>query len=250
MKVLVIGEKCFDIFVYGDVNRLSPEAPIPVLIPKNVVTGEGMGKNVVNNLMALSKDDDYEIGFIHQEKAIAKTRFVEEKSNYPFLRVDEGEDNIDRIEFTDEIVEEISSMDAVIVSDYDKGFLKHEDLLRISEYAKFCVLDTKKKLSEDIIRTYDFVKLNESEFKNNYTENEELLEKIIVTLGQKGARHKNTAYPPYSPKETVDVSGAGDTFIAAFTKKYLEVKDAGIAITFANKMAGIVVQKRGVVIPK
>jgi len=250
MKVLVIGEKCFDIFVYGDVNRLSPEAPIPVLIPKNVVTGEGMGKNVVNNLIALSKDDDYEIGFIHQEKAIAKTRFVEEKSNYPFLRVDEGEDDIDRIEFTDEIIEEISSMDAVIVSDYDKGFLKHEDLLRISEYAKFCVLDTKKKLSEDIIRTYDFVKLNESEFKNNYTENEELLEKIIVTLGQKGARHKNTAYPPYSPKETVDVSGAGDTFIAAFTKKYLEVKDAGIAITFANKMAGIVVQKRGVVIPK
>jgi bifunctional ADP-heptose synthase (sugar kinase/adenylyltransferase) len=250
MKVLVIGEKCFDIFVYGDVNRLSPEAPIPVLIPKNIVTGDGMGKNVVNNLIALSKDDDYEIGFIHQEKAIAKTRFVEEKSNYPFLRVDEGEDNIDRIEFTDEIVEEISSMDAVIVSDYDKGFLKHEDLLRISEYAKFCVLDTKKKLSEDIIRTYDFVKLNESEFKNNYTENEELLEKIIVTLGQKGARHKNTAYPPYSPKETVDVSGAGDTFIAAFTKKYLEVKDAGIAITFANKMAGIVVQKRGVVIPK
>ena len=250
MKILVIGEKCFDIFVYGDVNRLSPEAPIPVLIPKNIVTGEGMSKNVVNNLISISKNDDYEIGFIHQEKTIAKTRFVEEKSNYPFLRVDEGEDNIDRIEFTDKIIEEISSMDAVIVSDYDKGFLQHEDLLRISEYAKFCVLDTKKKLNEDIIRTYDFVKLNESEFKNNYTENEELLEKIIVTLGQKGARHKNTVYPPYSPKETVDVSGAGDTFIAAFTKKYLEVKDAGIAITFANKMAGIVVQKRGVVIPQ
>lgn len=250
MKILVIGEKCFDIFVYGDVNRLSPEAPIPVLIPKNIVTGEGMSKNVVNNLISISKNDDYEIGFIHQEKVIAKTRFVEEKSNYPFLRVDEGEDNIDRIEFTDKIIEEISSMDAVIVSDYDKGFLQHEDLLRISEYAKFCVLDTKKKLNEDIIRTYDFVKLNESEFKNNYTENEELLEKIIVTLGQKGARHKNTVYPPYSPKETVDVSGAGDTFIAAFTKKYLEVKDAGIAITFANKMAGIVVQKRGVVIPQ
>ena len=250
MKILVIGEKCFDIFVYGDVNRLSPEAPIPVLIPKNVVTGEGMGKNVVNNLISISKNDDYEIGFIHQEKTIAKTRFVEEKSNYPFLRVDEGEDNIDRIEFTDEIIEEISSMDAVIVSDYDKGFLQHEDLLRISEYAKFCVLDTKKKLNEDIIRTYDFVKLNESEFKNNYTENKELLEKIIVTLGQKGARHNNKVYPPYSPKETVDVSGAGDTFIAAFTKKYLEVKDAEIAITFANKMAGIVVQKRGVVIPQ
>ena len=104
MKILVIGEKCFDIFVYGEVNRLSPEAPIPVLIPKNIVTGDGMGKNVVNNLLTISKNDNYEIGFIHQEKVIAKTRFVEEKSNYPFLRVDEGEEDIDRIEFSDDVI--------------------------------------------------------------------------------------------------------------------------------------------------
>jgi len=249
MKVLVIGEKCFDVFVYGDVNRLSPEAPIPVLIPKNVVTGEGMGKNVVNNLISISKNDYYEIGFVHQKKAIAKTRFVEEKSNYPFLRVDEGEEDIDRIDFSEEVINEILDADAVIVSDYNKGFLEYEDLLKISEHAKFCILDTKKKINEDIIRAYNFVKLNEGEFKNNYTEDEELLDKIIITLGPKGAKYKNIIYPSDSPKETIDVSGAGDTFIASFTKKYLETKDVEIAINFANKMSSKVVAKRGVVTP-
>jgi len=249
MKVLVIGEKCFDIFVYGEVNRLSPEAPIPVLIPKNIVTGDGMGKNVVNNLIAISKNDDYEIGFIHQERVIAKTRFVEEKSNYPFLRVDEGEEDIDRIEFSDDVIEEISNMDAVIVSDYNKGFLHYEDLIKIAEHSKFCVLDTKKKLEPNTIKAYDFVKLNESEFKNNYTEDNELLDRIIITLGSKGAKHKDILYPSDSPKETIDVSGAGDTFIAAFTKKYMDTKDVEVSITFANKMANKVVAKRGVVTP-
>lgn len=247
MKVLVIGERCSDIFVYGDVNRLSPEAPIPVLIPKNIVTSEGMAKNVVNNLLSMSRDDKYEIGFVHQQTHIAKTRFVEEKSNHPFLRVDEGEEEIDRIELTDDIIEEIESMDAVIVSDYNKGFLLMEDLLKISKHSKFSILDSKKKLTTEVIMSYDFVKLNEIEFQNNFTEEKVLLEKIIVTLGSKGAMHNGISYPSLSPKETIDVSGAGDTFVAAFTKKYLEVKDTAVAITFANKMSGIVVQKRGVV---
>jgi len=34
MKIIVIGESCKDIFVYGDCDRLSPEAPVPVMIPK------------------------------------------------------------------------------------------------------------------------------------------------------------------------------------------------------------------------
>jgi hypothetical protein len=249
MKILVIGEKCFDVFVYGEVNRLSPEAPIPVLIPKNIVTGEGMGKNVVNNLIAISKDDEYEIGFVHQEKAIAKTRFVEEKSNHPFLRVDEGEEDIDRLEWSDEVIEEISNADAVIVSDYNKGFLFQEDLIKIAELSKLCVLDTKKKLDFETINSYDFVKLNESEFKNNYTEDDRLLDRIIITLGSKGAKHKNVMYPSDSPRETIDVSGAGDTFIAAFTKKYLDTKEVEVSISFANKMSSKVVAKRGVVTP-
>jgi bifunctional ADP-heptose synthase (sugar kinase/adenylyltransferase) len=249
MKVLVIGEKCSDIFVYGEVERLSPEAPIPVLIPKNIVTNEGMGKNVVNNLLSISMNDDYEIGFIHQDREIVKTRFVEEKSNHPFLRVDEGEFDVDRFEMTKEIKKEISEADAVIVSDYNKGFLSEEDLIQIAKYSKFSVLDTKKKLSKKIIISFDFVKMNEYEFINNYTKDTDLLKKIIITLGNKGANYNGILYPSETPKETRDVSGAGDTFTASFTKKYLETKDVEVAIMFANKMAGIVVSKRGVTTP-
>jgi bifunctional ADP-heptose synthase (sugar kinase/adenylyltransferase) len=56
-------------------------------------------------------------------------------------------------------------------------------------------------------------------------------------------------FPSDSPKETIDVSGAGDTFTAAFTIKYLEVKDVNIAVSYANKMATVVVSKRGVATP-
>ncbi len=249
MKVLVIGEKCSDIFVYGEVDRLSPEAPIPVLIPKNIITNEGMGKNVVNNLLSISMNDDYEIGFIHQERKIVKTRFVEEKSNHPFLRVDEGEFDVDRFEMTKEIKKEISDSDAVIVSDYNKGFLFEEDLIQISKHSKLSILDTKKKLSNKVINSFDFVKMNEYEFMNNYTKDVNLLKKIIITLGSRGANYNGVLYPSDAPKETRDVSGAGDTFTASFTKKYLETKDVEVAIMFANKMANIVVSKRGVTTP-
>jgi bifunctional ADP-heptose synthase (sugar kinase/adenylyltransferase) len=249
MKILVIGEKCSDIFVYGEVDRLSPEAPIPVLVPKNIVTNDGMGKNVVNNLLAITQGEKYEIGFIHQDREIVKTRFVEEKSNHPFLRVDEGEFDVDRFEMTDEIKREIVSSDAVIISDYNKGFLFEEDLIEISKLSKFAVLDTKKKLSKKIINLFDFVKLNEYEFMNNYTKDPILIKKIIITLGNKGANYNGVLYPSNDPKETRDVSGAGDTFTASFTKKFLESKDVSLAIKYANEMASIVVSKRGVATP-
>lgn len=249
MKVLVIGERCSDIFVYGEVERLSPEAPIPVLIPKNVVVNDGMGKNVVNNLLSITQNESYEIGFIHQDRMISKTRFVEEKSNHPFLRVDEGEYEVDRFEMTEEIKNEILESDAVIVSDYNKGFLLEEDLIEIASISKFSVLDTKKKLSKKVINSFDFVKMNEYEFMNNYTKDAKLLKKLIITLGSKGANHNGILYPTDSPKETVDVSGAGDTFTASFTKKYLETKDVRISIIYANRMASLVVSKRGVTTP-
>ena len=50
MKVLVIGESCKDIFIYGDAKRLSPEAPIPVIEPTHQIENEGMASNVKNNI--------------------------------------------------------------------------------------------------------------------------------------------------------------------------------------------------------
>ena len=58
MKIIVIGESCKDVFVYGDCNRLSPEAPVPVMIPKVIKDNLGMSGNVVKNLEALDSNID------------------------------------------------------------------------------------------------------------------------------------------------------------------------------------------------
>ena len=91
-RVLVIGEQCDDIFIYGDTPRLSPEGPAPVFIPTREVYNGGMGMNVMGNLMALDIDVDFE----HQQSPITKTRHIHEPSNNLLLRIDE-EKNIDNI---------------------------------------------------------------------------------------------------------------------------------------------------------
>jgi sugar/nucleoside kinase (ribokinase family) len=68
-------------------------------------------------------------------------------------------------------------------------------------------------------------------------------------LGPKGAKHNNIIYESPKPQETIDVSGAGDTFIAALVSKYLDTDDISQSIEFANKMSSVVVSKRGVTTP-
>ena len=80
MKVLVVGELCVDRFVYGKVNRMCPEAPVPVLNPIEVIENNGMAGNVVDNLNSLS--DDIEVVHWHQNNKLEKIRFVEKKSNH------------------------------------------------------------------------------------------------------------------------------------------------------------------------
>ena len=53
MNILVIGDSCTDIFRYGEVNRLAPEAPIPIIKPERETQNPGMAGNVVANLKSL-----------------------------------------------------------------------------------------------------------------------------------------------------------------------------------------------------
>jgi bifunctional ADP-heptose synthase (sugar kinase/adenylyltransferase) len=244
MRIAVIGENCNDIFIYGDCNRLSHEAPVPVMIPIETKENLGMSGNVVKNIEALS---DARIVHICQTEVIKKTRYVDKKSNHMFLRVDEGESNIQTLDLNISKTNAIVNSDIVIVSDYDKGFLSDEAIKKIGSIAKLSILDSKKKLSKEIIESYTFVKLNESEYKQNIQFKE--CKNIITTLGSKGAQFDGKIYPSPSPKETIDVSGAGDTFTASFILKYFETKNVETSIIFANEMASVVVSKRGVATP-
>jgi len=248
MKITVIGELCTDIFIYGETKRLSPEAPVPVFNPLYVERNFGMGGNVIENLKSLNKV--ISVKHIHQFQTIKKTRYVDDKSNHMFIRVDEGEDIITPLELTDTIIDEIKESDAIIISDYNKGFLNEKILLEVAYHSRFIVMDTKKQISPDLVSNFNFIKLNEHEYRNFSDDvKKRHPNKLIVTLGSKGAKYMDKIFPSPDPKETIDVSGAGDTFTASFTIKYLETKNIEESIIYANKMASIVVSKRGVTTP-
>jgi hypothetical protein len=148
--------------------------------------------------------------------------------------------------YMDDIID-LEEFDIVIVSDYDKGFLTNEMITSIGRNSRLSILDSKRKLTNQIIESFTFVKLNESE----YNQNKGLINKdnIIVTLGSKGTQYNDVIYPSPNPQETIDVSGAGDTFTSSFILKYFETKNIYQSIEFANKMSSIVVSKRGVATP-
>ena len=246
MKILVFGELCQDKFVYGSSKRLSPEAPVPVFVPEREEVNPGMVGNVVQNLKSIC---DCDVKLYSQKNQIIKTRFVDDKSNHMFLRVDEGESNIDSFGLTEQIMKEISESDIVIVSDYDKGFLSSNDIIIIGKSSKLSIIDAKKKLSRDIIDSFSFVKLNENEWKNNEELVDGFEDKLLITLGIRGCQWNGEIFSSVSPKVTMDVSGAGDTFTDSFISKYYLTKNIKESIQFANQMASIVVSKRGVQTP-
>ena len=244
MKIVIIGETCVDKFIYCNINRLSPEAPVPVLIPIHTETNPGMSGNTCANIKALLPDS--QVIHISNLKQVTKTRYVEKKTNHMFLRVDEGDDNIESFKWSDDYIYFLEEADVVIVSDYDKGYLTDEDLIKIATYSKLSILDSKRELTNSISNSFDFVKLNEEEWASNNVLNPK---NIIVTLGSKGSMYMGEIFPSDNPQETIDVSGAGDTFTAAFAISYATAPSVPNAIKYANTVASKVVSKRGVKTP-
>ena len=249
VKILVIGELCIDRFIYGVINRLCPEAPVPVLNPVEIRENDGMAGNVVDNLKALSNNID--VVHWHQSNKIEKTRFVEKKSNQMVVRVDDGEMNgCESLTYlSPEQRKTINESDIVIISDYNKGYLSEDIISKITEKSKFSVMDSKKRLTEKSIENLNFVKLNEIEYNQNKQLVSDNLEKFVITLGSKGAMFLNEVFGSNKPQETIDVSGAGDSFISAFTLMYYKTTDIKVSINFANEVCSDVVSKKGVSLP-
>jgi D-beta-D-heptose 7-phosphate kinase/D-beta-D-heptose 1-phosphate adenosyltransferase len=251
---LIIGETCRDVFIYGCSKRLSPEAPVPVFTPEEEVCTHGMAKNVYYNLLSLVKSyPEKHSVFKHvSSHSATKVRYVDKKTNHYFLRVDTGDDKYERIKFTDELKKLLTNADCVLISDYNKGFLKIDDIIKIRKSVREgcpIILDTKKKVKE-LLPYVTFVKINNKEYLENVDEDDiaHYSNRLIVTLGERGTMYGGRTYPSPSPQNTIDVSGAGDTFMAAFSFKYMEDGDIVSAINFANKCASEVVVKKGVVI--
>ena len=133
----------------------------------------------------------------------------------------------------------------LMVSDYNKGFLREDRLETYKSTPSF--IDTKRALGRWAM-PYDFIKINQHEYEANRSFCEAnktwLAPKLVVTLGHEGALYMGEHFK-VRPAQVFDVTGAGDTFFAAFVASYLKHSSAMKAIHFANECARSVVMERG-----
>ena len=238
-KILVIGESAVDIYIYCEAIRLAPDVPVPVLNIINKSQNEAMAMNVFNNIKVFH--DEIDIITNNNWKRLTKTRYVHKNTNHMFFRVDKDE-NIKSIN-----TRNISyDYEAIIISDYNKGFLNKEDIEEICSNHNNVFVDTKKKLGNWVAKA-KIIKINDYEYQNSKPFLDSTFEnKIIHTLGPKGCEFNGQHYPVKSLK-VADSSGAGDSFMAAFVIKYLETSSYEKSIKYANQKASWVVTQKGVV---
>ena len=232
-KILLLGDNCIDVYQYGTVDRISPEAPVPVFKFSHEEKRAGMAGNVKNNLISLGAD----VTFFHSLTS-TKTRLVDLKSKQHIVRIDN--DITSEAIIIDPI---LVNYDAIVISDYNKGTISYEMVEKIiADFNGPVFIDTKKtdlKRFEGAI-----VKINSLENSLAKT----LPTELIVTMGRYGARYKDQQYSaPHT--EVFDVCGAGDTFFSALVIEFLKTQDMEKAIEIANIAASITVKHIGVYAP-
>ncbi len=235
-NILLIGDNGLDVYQFGTVDRISPEAPVPIFSPTHSVGKPGMVGNVFNNLIALGCSVTLKTGEISR-----KARYIDSRSKQQVLRVDEDAHSVPLL-MTDSMFEDY---DAVVVADYGKGSVTYELIEQAIKTKIPVFVDTKKTDLERFQGAW--VKINELEYSKIKSD----CTGLIVTRGASGAEAVYHEFKSPAPKvEVIDVTGAGDTFLSALTFMYLETKDIKVAIEFANRASAITVQHLGCYAPK
>ncbi len=237
-KILVVGDSCLDEFVYCDANRLAPDLPVPVLNELEITRNPGMAMNVYRNIANYISDVDI-VTNLNWEK-YTKRRYVHQKSNHHFFRVDSSE-TVSEIDFKSFDF----NYEMIVISDYNKGFLSEADITFICENHPLVFLDSKKAIDQWAAKAA-WIKINDHEFNNSrFGLDSDIRKKVIHTLGENGCELDGRHFPTES-HPVRDTSGAGDSFMAGLVVKFFETRDIERSIKFANEVASKVVQVRGV----
>ena len=230
MKVLVIGDVIIDKYIYGTSERLSPEAPVPIVKHLHEVETLGGAGLVYENLKSLGVDVTlFETG----QPSSIKTRVI--CDGHYITRIDndisaDGTSVLETIELQD-----FSEYEYVILSDYNKGVLG-ESLEIIEHINKFnCKIIVDPKEHAHQYKEAWLVKPNYKEFDEfgfTYWQSNIITTKagdnVVATID-------NVDYNiPVEAVEVSDVTGAGDCFLAAFvyglTKQYNHKKCLELAV--------------------
>lgn len=295
MNVIVIGDIILDINYNSEVNRNAPEADIPIynIIDTNYILGGA--SNVAQNLKYLDTNIEIisvigndkmgtKIEFLLKEKEIKNKLFIDETrkttqkhrifhNNKLQVRYDVEDTNDISSKIEIEILDYIfnkqneqnkqkeQKIDAIIISDYDKGVVTDTLCKKIIEYSNenniFTFIDPKIKNINKYKNCFCFKpNLNESKMITNETILDKMFEQIkkniqptniILTCGEKGIyiNNKDTHIYHETPIKVVDVTGAGDIVLCILVYIFLQSKDLVLASKIANYIAGKSVQQIG-----
>jgi bifunctional ADP-heptose synthase (sugar kinase/adenylyltransferase) len=238
LNVLVVGDSCHDVNHYGRVNRISPEAPVPIFDFDHAITNQGMASNVAQNVQNLGQSVTCVTHFSSE-----KHRYIDERLNQQVIRVDVPL-TAKRIDWQGAWAHDLDQFDLVLVSDYNKGFLTYEDIKKLRHMSQAPMfVDTKKPDLKQFAGCT--LKINQSEWASRVSDPTD----VVITLGAQGVWYQGDTYP--TPAATVyDVCGAGDTFLSALGVYH--VAHGGhmhAAIQFAQQAAAVTIRKVGVYAP-
>tara|TARA_Y100000816_G_C26081714_1_gene570198 strand:- start:573 stop:1526 length:954 start_codon:yes stop_codon:yes gene_type:complete len=289
LSILVIGDLMLDKFIFGNVNRISPEAPVPIVKLKKEEQMLGGCGNVIRNLnnlgvttklisvvgrdspgdLLIKKLLEKEIPIdnvlrLDNIRTTEKMRIVADRQQVVRVDCDMNQLTIDSIDtLITNMPKCIKKINGIIISDYAKGvcsefFLKK--VIKLSSDKNIPVYIDPKGSDWEKYKNADLITPNTSETEavlGQKLENDKDFEMAgkeicsafnikacLITRGSDGMsliRQKNIIHLKSKAKEIFDVSGAGDTVIAAMATGLLTGADYKKVLEFSNVAAGIVV---------
>lgn len=290
-RILVAGDVMLDRYWFGEVSRISPEAPVPVVHVNRREDRVGGAGNVARNAAALGAQVTL-LSVVGADEAGQALRSLLEAEAFAVqlhqdpdfstitkLRVIGRQQQLLRVDFETQPGHEVlaaklsayesllTACDVVILSDYGKGGLTHvERMIEAARAAGKPILVDPKGDDWARYRGATLITPNRAEFRQvagGWKDEAELgdkaarvreqfaLEALLVTRSEEGMSlfdARGAHHEPTQAREVFDVSGAGDTVIAAMAAALAAGADGVEAMRLANRAAGIVVGKFGTAI--
>ncbi len=264
--ILVIGDAMIDEYVFVEITRISPEAPIPIMKRLSSEERPGGALNVCANIISLGEESLFlgcDANLISPTQWMVrdptrvttwKTRFIAH-GGQQVARLDEESthDLSDETEFQliglfREAMRLLPSV--VVISDYAKGVCTTrvcQEVISVCLSAGIPVIVDPKRADWTRYCDATIITPNEREFVSapmaaNWSGD------ILVTLGERGVqlrRHGKTHEYPSEARQVFDVTGAGDTLVAGLAVAMSSGQWLIDAVKFANRCAGIAVGQRG-----
>jgi D-glycero-beta-D-manno-heptose-7-phosphate kinase len=300
-KILVVGDVGLDEYILGDVRRLSPEAPVPILDVEREDMRLGLAANVAQNIKSLGgepvlvsvvgqdsgadllvhlfKQNGVETSHLIMDAKRPTTRKTRVMAKHHHLvRVDREIRSFLSAETEAKVFariqELVSKVDAIVVEDYAKGVVSRGLLQQIVKFAhangKQVFVDPHQTNSGDFYSGVDLVKPNFSEsialsgldYDELRDDPDKLIDlgravqtrtgakQVVMTRGKDGMiifSENQIVQVPTFARQVFDVTGAGDTVIAAMTLGVVSGLSLTEACMLANFAAGVVVGQVGCV---